>query len=347
MGDRAFALTGRCLSYGEGITYWPTIEMVHRLAEADPRPVSSWLDGVEHADQIRAGLDTMLGRAEAATGQEIAWAFRRLVETVAAARPVVLVVDDVQWAEPALLDLVDHLTDMSRGAPILVVCMARPEFLDTRPGWGSGRQSFTTVLSPLSPEECAELTAGLLGEHAGHQVLGRISAAADGIPLFVEEMLAMLVDQGRLVATSTGGWTETVDLTQITVPASVQALLSARLDQLPAQVRTVVDAASVVGKTFYPDAVSSLLDGTSGLSASIQALVRADLIVATATDLPGQTAYTFTHLLTRDTAYRTLPKTRRASLHLALARWLQQNSGGGVSSEVVAFHLEQAASYRG
>ena len=204
VGDRAFALAGRCLSYGEGITYWPTIEMLNRLAEADPRPVSSWLDGVEHADQIRTGLDTMLGRAEAATGQEIAWAFRRLVETVAAARPVILVVDDVQWAEPALLDLLDHLTDMSRAAPILLVCLARPEFLESRPGWGSGRQSFTTVLSPLSQADCAELTAGLFGEHVGDQLLERITNAADGIPLFVEEMLAMLVDQGRLVADPVG-----------------------------------------------------------------------------------------------------------------------------------------------
>ncbi len=146
-----------------------------------------------------------MGRAEAASGQEIAWAFRRLVETVAAARPVILVVDDVQWAEPALLDLLVHLTDMSRAAPILLVCMARPEFLDIRPGWGAGRQSFTTVLSPLSRTDCAELTAGLLGEHAGNQLLERITDAADGIPLFVEEMLAMLVDLGRLVPIPPGG----------------------------------------------------------------------------------------------------------------------------------------------
>ena len=345
VGDQAVALAGRCLSYGEGITYWPTIEMLNRLAEADPRPVSSWLDGVEHADLIRTGLETMLGRAEAASGQEIAWAFRRLVETVAVARPVILVVDDVQWAEPALLDLLVHLTDMSRAAPILLVCMARPEFLETRPGWGAGRQALTTVLSPLSRTDCAELTAGLLGEHAGNQLLERITDAADGIPLFVEEMLAMLVDLGRLVSHPAGGWTATADLADSTVPATVQALLAARLDQLPSQVRTVIDAASVIGKTFYPDAVAVLLNRAPGMSESIQALVRADLIAATATDLPGHDAYTFTHLLTRDTAYGMLPKTRRAGLHLALARWLQQAPGGAVSPEVVAFHLEQAATY--
>ena len=235
---------------------------------------------------------------------------------------------------------------MSRAAPILLVCMARPEFLETRPGWGAGRQALTTVLSPLSRTDCAELTAGLLGEHAGSQLLERITDAADGIPLFVEEMLAMLVDLGRLVSHPAGGWTATADLTDSTVPATVQALLAARLDQLPSQVRTVIDAASVVGKTFYPDAVAVLLNGAPGMSESIQALVRADLIAATATDLPGHDAYTFTHLLTRDTAYRMLPKTRRAGLHLALARWLQQDPGAAFSSEVVAFHLEQAASYQ-
>ena len=129
------------------------------------------------------------------------------------------------------------------------------------------------------------------------------------------------------------------------MPATVQALLAARLDGLPPPLRDVVDAASVIGKTFYPDAVAVLLNSAAELSESTQALMRADLIASTATDLPGHDAYTFTHLLTRDMAYRMLPKTRRAGLHLALARWLQQDQGGGVSPEVVAFHLEQAASY--
>ena len=345
IGDQAVVLAGRCLPYGEGITYWPTVEMVNRLVEVDPRRLGAWLEGVAHADRIRAGLDTMLGLVQAATGKEIAWAFRRLVETVAAVRPVVLVVDDVQWAEPALLDLLDHLTDMSRGAPILLICMARPEFLDTRPTWGAQRtHSFTTVLSPLSAADCAELTAGLLGDQVGSELLERVTTAADGIPLFVEEMLAMLVDQGQLEPDPAGGWVPTADLAEVTVPATVHALLAARLDRLAPALREVTDAASVVGKMFYPDAVAVLLDHPDGLDDSVQGLVRADLIAPGTTDFPGHDAYAFTHLLTRDTAYQALPKGRRAVLHEAMARWLSGAAGDG-TAEVVAFHLEQAAGY--
>ena len=346
IGDQAVVLAGRCLPYGEGITYWPTVEMVNRLVEVDPRALGAWLEGVAHADRIRAGLDTMLGLVQAATGKDIAWAFRRLVETVAAVdRPVVLVVDDVQWAEPGLVDLLDHLTDLSRGAPILLVAMARPEFLDTRPTWGAQRgHSFTTVLSPLSASDCAELTAGLLGNHLGHALLERITTAADGIPLFVEEMLAMLVDQHQLEPDPTGGWRPTADLAEVSVPATVHALLAARLDRLAPALREVTDAASVVGKMFYPDAVAVLLDHPDGLDESIHALTRADLIAPGTTDFPGHDAYAFTHLLTRDTAYQALPKARRAVLHEAMARWLSGEARDG-TAEVVAFHLEQAAGY--
>ena len=134
IAGRAWVLQGRCLPYGDGITYWPTTEMLTGLAEHDPRTLDEHLAGVPHAAEILAGLATMLGAAETATGREVAWAFRRFAETLARHRPLVLVVDDVQWAEPGMMDLLDHLTDMSRGAPILLVCMARPEFLQTRPG---------------------------------------------------------------------------------------------------------------------------------------------------------------------------------------------------------------------
>ena len=183
-------------------------------------------------------------------------------------------VDDVQWAEPALLDLFDHLTEMSRGAPILLVAMARPEFLETRPAWGAQRnRSFTTVLSPLSATDCAELTAGLLGRQVGDRLLEQITTAADGIPLFVEEMLAMLVDQGQVERDPTGGWRATSDLTAVTVPATVHALLAARLDRLPLALREVLEAASVVGKTFYPDAIAVLLDHRVDLEESVARVV--------------------------------------------------------------------------
>ncbi len=349
IGAGAWVLQGRCLPYGEGITYWPTVEMLTGLAEADPRPLAEYLPGVAHAGEILAGLQTMRGDAQTATAREVAWAFRRLVETLAAQRPVVVVVDDVQWAEPGLVDLLDHLTDMSRGMPILLVCMARPEFQQTRPGWGAGRQhSFTMALHPLSDADCHQLTAQLLGPQVGEAFLGKVVAAAEGVPLFVEELTAMLVEDGHLVAADEGGWQTAAGLDAVTVPPSVQALLVARLDGLAPDLRQVIDVASVIGKTFYPDAVAVLVgEDLDPVTRRVEALVRADLVQSTTTDLAGHDAYTFSHLLLRDAAYQGLTKARRAALHQALARWLQHQPAPTVSPEVVAFHLEATATYRG
>ena len=348
IGNQAWVLQGRCLPYGEGITYWPTVEMLTGLAEADPTPLAVHLSGVAHATEILAGLQTMLGDADTASRREVAWAFRRLVETLAARRPVVLVVDDVQWAEPGLVDLLDHLTDMSRGAPILVVCMARPEFQQAWPSWGSGRQqSFTMVLRPLSDADCHQLTTQLLGPLVGAAFLDQVVAASEGVPLFVEELTAMLVEDGRLVAAAGGGWQTDSGLDEISVPPSVQAVLAARLDGLSPDLRRVVDAASVIGKSFYPDAVALLVeDDLDPVTQQVEELVRADLVQPATTDLAGHDAYTFSHLLLRDAAYQGLTKARRAALHRAVARWLKQQPVNSVGSELVAFHLAAAATYR-
>jgi class 3 adenylate cyclase len=344
IGDQALVLSGRCLSYGVGITFWPTIEMLTGLAETDGMTLAEHLSGVEHAAEILAALDTMAGRAETATGQEVAWAFRRLIETLAMRRPVVLVIDDLQWAEPGLLDLLDHITDMSRGVPILLVCMARPEFRQTRAGWGSGRQhSFAMALSPLSDSECHQLTAQVLGARVGTALLDKVVAASEGVPLFVEELTAMLVDEGQLVPAVEGGWQVAAGLDEVVVPPSVQALVAARLDGLAADLREVVDVASVIGKTFYPDALVVLVDDAAVLQ-RVEALVRADLVQPTTTDLAGHDAYTFSHQLLRDAAYHGLTKVRRAVLHEGLARWLQQQPITIASSDV-AYHLEAAATY--
>lgn len=155
----------------------------------------------------------------------------------------------------------------------------------------------------------------------------------------------MLVDQGQVERDPTGGWRATSDLTAVTIPATVHALLAARLDRLPLALREVLEAASVVGKTFYPDAMAVLLEDRVDLEESVEDLSRADLICAVMTDFPGHDAYTFTHLLTRDTAYQALPKARRAALHEATARWLSAEGADGTVTDVVTFHLEQAAGY--
>jgi hypothetical protein len=345
-GD-AHVLEGRCLSYGDGITYWPVAEMLQPIAD-DARGWSAWLSGVDHVEEIALGLDAMLGRSTLAGSAQMAWAFRRLLESLARDRPVVVVVDDVQWAEPPLLDLLDHVTDLSRDARILPCAMARPEFLQTRPGWSAGRRHVTTtVLAPLSEPDSAALAEGLLGRGLDPQLLARITAAAEGIPLYVEELVASLADQGRLELDGAGQWRANGDLGDITVPPTVQALLAARLDRLPSDQRDVVDAAAVIGQTFYPDAVTSWTGGDVGQTTiAITALVRADLVRPVETDVSGHDAYAFAHLLIRDAAYDAMPKARRADAHLAFAGWLEGTSASRVSPELVASHLERCCAYR-
>jgi hypothetical protein len=343
----AQVLEGRCLSYGDGITYWPLAEMLQPLVDGTLGWPAS-LAGVDHAEEIAAGLDTMLGRSTLAGSAQMAWAFRRLLESLAREHPVVVVVDDVQWAEPPLLDLLDHVTDLSRDAPILIVCMARPEFLQTRAGWGAGRRHVTSaMLAPLSESDSAELAEGLLGRGLDQRLLVRITAAAEGIPLYVEELVASLADQGRLEVDGAGHWHAIGDLGDITVPPTVQALLAARLDRLPPDQRDVVDAAAVIGQTFYRGAVTSLasLDDQSTQDA-LEGLLRSDLVRSVDSDVPGHDAFGFTHLLIRDAAYDALPKEQRASSHHTFALWLESTGTGWNAPELVASHLERSCAYR-
>jgi hypothetical protein len=205
----------------------------------------------------------------------------------------------------------------------------------------------TTVLAPLSETDSVELAEGLLGRGLDPQLLQRITAAAEGIPLYVEELVASLADQGRLEVDDAGHWRAVGDLGDITVPPTVQALLAARLDRLPPEQRDVVAAAAVIGKTFYREAVTSLasLDDQSTQDA-IEGLVRSDLVRPVDSDVPGHDAYGFTHLLIRDAAYDAVPKEQRASAHQAFAGWLERTGTGWNAQELVAVHLERSCSYR-
>ncbi len=256
LGD-VTVLSGRCLSYGEGITYWPAVEIVKQANGA----------GAAEDDTVRATLDALVGDAEVvATPAEIAWAFRKLVEAKAAERPVVCLVDDLQWGEATFLELVEHVADLSRGAPILLVCMARPELLDRHSTWAGGKLNATTVLlEPLSESETDELIGGLLaGSTISAGLQARIRRAAGGNPLFVEEMLALvgLTDDGDEVA----------------VPPTIQALLAARLDQLALPERSVLERGSVEGEVFHRGGVAALGEEEPQLDSRLTALVRKDLL---------------------------------------------------------------------
>jgi len=317
--DGTRVLRGRCLSYGEGITYWPVVEMMLQLGErpADPRAA--------------AAITGLLGESDSpATSDEIAWAFRVLLEQVA---PVVCVIDDLHWAEPTLLDLVDHVADWSRDAPILVLCIARPELLDRRRTWAGGKlNATTTLLEPLTSTETDVLIERLLGDaELEPELRGRIAAAAEGNPLFVEQMLAMLAESPSR---------------DVVVPPTIHALLAARLDQLELAERDVLQRGAVEGKIFHRGGVEALAPGEADIPQRLQALVRKELVRPERAQLAGDEAFRFRHLLIRDAAYDALPKSSRAELHERFAEWL----GAGVElvelDEIVGYHLEQAHRYR-
>src|SRR5690348_9290207 len=234
LGDlEARVVRGRCLSYGDGITYWPVVEILKQLGT------------LPEGDAARP-LRSLLGESEIpAPADEIAWAFRKLLEQEAQEQPLVCLLDDLHWAEETLLDLVEHVADLSRDAPLLLFCMARPELLERRPSWGGGKLNATTVLlEPLDAVETEQLIAELGG--VDESLRDRILQVAEGNPLFLEEMLALVRDSGGA---------------DVEVPPTIQALLAARLDQLDPAERSVLERGSVEGRTFHRGAVAALADG--------------------------------------------------------------------------------------
>jgi class 3 adenylate cyclase/tetratricopeptide (TPR) repeat protein len=352
-------LRGRCLPYGEGITFWPVVEVVHQAAgiTADDPPgvaadkLRAVVGEAHDAELVRQRVAQVIGlAADSAVPEETFWGIRRFLESLARDRPVALVFDDIHWGEPTFLDLVEHLADLTRDAAILVCCLSRNELLDARPGWGGGKVNATTVLlEPLSERQCDELIENLLGRaELNPDARDRIVEAAEGNPLFVEEMVSMLIDDG-LLRRDDGHWVAAADLGAITVPPSIQALLAARLDRLQGEERAVVERASVVGRVFYRGAVSELSPepARQGIGGHLRTLVRRELIRPHVAEFDDET-YRFRHLLIRDAAYEAMPKEVRAGLHERFAGWLERAAGERVREyeEIVGYHLEQAFRYR-
>ena len=356
LAGRATVLEGRCLPYGEGITFWALAEMVRRAAgidEADPpahalAKIAGLLNGNDDAALVRDRVGAAIGLSDA-TGaiQETFWATRRLLEALAADRPVVAVFDDIHWAEPTLLDLLEYVAGFSREHPILVLCMARPELRETRPEWD--RAGTVITLSPLDPATSEDLIQNLIGSaRLPSQIRDRIVEAAEGNPLFVEEMLRTLIDDGVL-RRDDGAWVATADLSRLSAPGTIQALITARLDRLQDEERAVIQRAAVVGQVFFWGAVTELSpeDARSAVGANLQTLQRKELIRPEASSFAGQDAFRFSHLLVRDAAYESMPKRNRADMHERFASWLERVAGDRVAEyeEIVGYHLEQAHRY--
>ena len=355
----AEVLRGRCLPYGEGITWYPVTEALRgalelpEFAEADAirAAIGAAIVGEEHAAAIEANLLALFAAGGGGTAEETAWAIRRFLESRGRDRPLVLVLDDIHWGEPAFLDFVEHVADWSRDASILLLCMARPDLLDVRLGWGGGKTNATTIsLAPLTGPETDALIDGLLGSSAlPTDIRVRITGVAEGNPLFVEEMLRMLVDDGRLVRDGEG-WAAAGDPADVHVPPTISALLSARLDRLSDPEREVVEAAAVAGKEFHRGSVAALLPEPARpeLATHLRSLTRKELITPERSSLPGEDAYRFRHLLIRDAAYDAIPKSARSELHRSFADWLESVAGDRVAEqeEIVGYHLERAHRYR-
>jgi DNA-binding SARP family transcriptional activator/class 3 adenylate cyclase len=320
VGDEARVAVGRCHSYGEDVAYRPLAEIVGQLGGSDPRAgVEQLLVGEEGAARLVLGA---IGLADAAAQpDEAQWAVRRLLERAAAERPLLVIFDDVHWADPTLLDLLDYLVAFSGEHPILLACLARPDFVETRPGWVTPQPNRSLmVVDALPHSEALELVegAGAAGDAAA-----RIVETAEGNPLFLEQLVAVGADEADAL------------------PSSIQAVLAARIDRLAAGERAVLELASVQGRSFHVGAVDELLEEDEPRTAThLVSLVRQQLIRSDRSDLPGQDAFRFAHALIREAAYNGLAKERRATLHERFARWLERTPGA--QEETIGFHLAEA-----
>jgi DNA-binding SARP family transcriptional activator len=319
-GDETTVLVGRCRSDAEGVTYRVLAELVAQLG-GDPRRRIAEL--LADDDQARGVLGAVGLSHEPAQTQEAFWAIRTLLERLARDRPLVVAIEDIHWAEPLLLDLLEYVVAFARSSPILLLCMARPELLEARPSWAAPQPDRSVlVLEALAQQEATALVQRL-------GATGRISnivRRAEGNPLFLEQLVA--VDAEHLSGT---------------LPASIQAVLAARIDGLEAGEADVLRHAAVEGRTFHAGAVVALLpeDERSSIDARLVALARKGLIRADRAEYAGEAAFRFDHALIRDAAYEAIPKRVRTDLHVRIAEWIDVRTPGG-SDELVGYHLEQA-----
>lgn len=344
-------LSGRCLAYGEGITFWALLEMVHQAAGITEE---------DDADTARLRLAELVGddpdvlmRVESIAGltdatyavAELGWSMRALVERLSRVGPVILLFDDIHWADPTFVELVDRLASTVRG-PVVILCSARPLALEHHRDFVGDAPSI--VLAPLDAAMCERFLLLLLGDAAADQeVVSLIAGAAGGNPLFLEQFLSMLVDDGRLQHVD-GRWRATGDLSKLEAPASIEALLAARLDRLPDRERRIIGPSSVIGNEFPRDAVVALVerDLRPQVPRGLIHLTERELLEGGNDDRPE---FRFQHQLIRDATYHGLLKESRAILHERLVRWLDERDETRDRAielqEIQGYHLEQAHTY--
>jgi len=358
VGDRASVLTSRCVSYGQGITFFPVVQLLRQAAglagsesdEVSRKGLLAVMGEAEDAEEVVGRLLPLLGKGgEPSSAEETFWSVRRLLEQLATRQPVVVTVDDLHWAEPTLLELIERVREEVRDLPLLLVCQSRPELLDARPTWGGGSLNTTIFgLEPFSEQQTTASLAALLGGDVGPEVGATVTEWAGGNPLFVEEVADHLIERGLLEETS-AGWRLTGDLASAGVPPTVAALLAARLDRLPEGERRLVERLSVAGLELTVDDATFLAEGLvdpDKVADSLAILAHRDLLQRRRG--PGPEVWTFRHLLVREAAYESLPKALRADLHERFAERIegQGDEAGAERHAFAAHHLEQAHRFR-
>jgi class 3 adenylate cyclase/ATP/maltotriose-dependent transcriptional regulator MalT len=333
-------LTGRCLPYGESITYWPLAEMVKGAADiADDDPLDVAIEKLRDccpADAVADLLGLATGVLEAVHGersqQEISWAAREWAQLMAQTQPLVLVFEDIHWAEEPLLELIEHMTAWVRDGSLLILCLARPELLDLRSDWGGGRVRATSIeLEPLGEADSEQLIDALSEDgNLSPETRRALLEKTEGNPLFLEEVMLTVAECGEEEAAAG-------------IPDTLQALIAARIDRLDAPSKAVLQHASVVGRSFWAGALEHL-SSSEDLDEAIEDLLLRDLVVGESrSSLSNEKAYRFKHVLIRDVAYASLSKSARATHHARFAEWLRERAGEELL-EIRAYHLEQAAS---
>jgi tetratricopeptide (TPR) repeat protein len=332
VAHEANILVGRCASYGEGATYLPLADVVRQATRE--ASLEELVAGEEDAEQVVRGVRALMVPVEnTLPASEASWAVRRFLEALARRRPLVLVLEDLHWAEPTLLDLVEYVAERSADVPLVLLALTRPSLLDRRPQWSESNAARVVVpLTPLDDNDGAALVSTLAADYEVDPNVGaQIAEAAEGNPLFAEQLLAFVVERGP----------DALD----TLPPTIEALLASRLDGLGALERSILERASVIGRDFRQSEVAALSPPEEAgiVGAALTALIPSGLVRRRRSTAAAPDAYVFHHALIRDAAYAAVPKGRRAELHEEFADWLARR--GDAADEVVGYHLEQAHRY--
>jgi predicted ATPase/class 3 adenylate cyclase len=353
LDDVAF-LRGRCLPYGEGITFWPLAEAVRQAAgilerdttEVALQKLSALSSDAEAEDRVASAIGLSPTQFP---GEELVWGARKLLEALARPRPLVVLFEDVHWAEPSFLDLIGHVVEATDNAALLVLCTARHELLESHPDWSTSAGATRIELDRLSEDDTKAVTEHLLGR-AGldERIRARVVEASEGNPLFVEQLVSMLIDEG-LIRFEHGSWHPTEDIGRAVVPPTIQALLAARLDYLEPDERTVIEPAAVVGQVFVREAVAHLVPERvrDGVGERLGSLVDKQLVTPDLSRSLEEEAFRFHHILIRDTAYDGILKRSRATFHEQFVEWADSVNREGATEyeEILGYHLEQAHHY--